>query len=348
MSLDLVREAALGRAFDAEPLPDSLADCHVPFSALVGEDVEGDLTARLERYGRVGVVGPVGAGKSSLVRYVLRADAFAPIFVNVATEDPVKVRDPRAFLEVLVAQLARTAARAAALPEEERAALLRAGMRAETLPGRDVRRGAEFGVWAWVLRSKLASELTTILPPDEVYATTDQMREAAQAALRAIAAHGQVPVLVADDTDRLLRMPDEKLSARLFTGFFGEVLRMIVDTLEAGLVVAVHERYRDEPEHAYDALVEGRIEHHLEIPRLTEAEQLGLIVGARARFIVPDADWENLLEPAALAELLALHRGAHERSLRRTLAVLKSALGLAEADRSEHVRAQHVDAAEAG
>jgi hypothetical protein len=348
MTHALLREAALGRAFDAEPLPDSLPECHVPFAELVGQDAEGELRARLERYGRVGVVGAVGSGKSSLVRYVLRDERFAPVFVNVAIEDPDKVKDPRRFLEVLVSQLARTAARAAALSEDQRAELLRAASPTETLPGQDVTRGGEFGAWVWVLRGKIAADLTTTLPAGEVYATTDQLREAAQAALRAIAAYDCVPVLVADDTDRLLRMPDQAVSRRLFVGFFGEVLRMIVDTLAAALVVAVHDRYRREPEHRYDELIEGRIEHHLPIPELTEPEQLGRLITGRTQFLRQAATWRDLLEPDALAELIVLHGGRHEHSLRKTLAVLKSAFALAGADDVERAGARHVRAADAG
>ncbi|MEJ7784713.1 MAG: hypothetical protein WKF96_07910 [Solirubrobacteraceae bacterium] len=47
MSNDLVQRAAFGREFDAEPLPDSLSACHVPFGELVGEDIEGELAERL-------------------------------------------------------------------------------------------------------------------------------------------------------------------------------------------------------------------------------------------------------------------------------------------------------------
>jgi Cdc6-like AAA superfamily ATPase len=348
VSHELVREAALGRAFDAEPLPDSLAACHVPFSRLVGRDAEGELRERLVRRGRVGVVGPVGSGKSSLVRYVVQDDRLAPVLVNVATEDAEKVGDPRAFLEVLISQIARTAQRAEALGEEERAALLRAGQATETLPGRDVKVGGAFGASAWMLSGRIAGDLTRTLPPGEVYATTDQLRDAAGAALRAIAAYDRVPVLVADDTDRLLRLTDEEQSRRLFEGFFGEVLRMIVDTLDAALVVAVHDRYRAEPEHGYDALTEGRIEHHLAIPELTEPVQLGRVITARAQFLHPAATADDLIDEDGLRELVTLHTGQHEHSLRRTLVVLKGAFSLASSDGGERATAAHVRAANAG
>lgn len=352
MSFELVRAAALGRAFDAEPLPDYLAACHVPFGELTGDDVEGALHARLRAYGRVGLVGPVGSGKSSIVRYVLRHDSddarFAPVYVNVATEDPDKVQTPRGFLEVLVSQLSRAAHKAGRLDDREREGLLRRGRPSELLPGQEESRHAELGASAWLLNGSVAVDLATTLPEGESYASTDSIRDAAQEALAVIAESGRIPVLVADDTDRLLRMPDPEVSDRLFAGFFGEVLRMIVDTLEAGLVVAIHEHYRERDRHDYAGLVEGRIEHHLAVPRLTAPDQLASIVTERVEFIDREATWSDVLEPAGCDELLQLHVGAHGRSLRRTLATLKSALAFAVDDEAEHATAQHVRAAAAG
>jgi hypothetical protein len=320
----------------------------VPYGDLVGHDAEGELRDRLMTLGRVGVVGPVGCGKSSLVRYVVDVPPFAPVLVNVATEDPKHVAEPRAFLEVLIAQLARSAARASALSEEDRVELLRAARPTETLAGREKGIGGELGVSAWMLDAKVSGDLTKTLPPGEVYTTTDELRDVAGAALRAVAGHGLVPVLVADDTDRLLRLPDQKRSRELFVGFFGEVLRMIVDTLEAGLVVAVHDRYRTEAEHRYDALVEGRIEHHLAVPELTDPSHLGKVITARAEFLDAAATCADLLDDDGLRELLRLHTSDHERSLRRTLVVLKGAFSLASDDGVECAGVSHVQAAQAG
>lgn len=205
----------------------------------------------------------------------------------------------------------------------------------------------ELGASYWLLSGSLAEDLTTTLPADEVYASTDSIRDAASDALAAISEYGHIPVLVADDTDRLLRMPGTEMSRRLFEGFFGEVLRMIVETLEAALVVAVHDGYREDGR-GYDELVEGRIEHHLAVPEISRPEQLGQLVTGRAQFIEPAATWRDLLTAAALDELLTLHVGAHRRSLRKTLADQKSAFALAIADQADLVNAQHVRAAAAG
>jgi tellurite resistance protein len=127
------------------------------------------------------------------VRYVVQARPLAPVLVNVATEAPGKVAEPRAFLEVLIAQLARTAERANALSEKERAELLREGRATQSLPGRDTALRAEFGVSAWMVDARISGDLTKTLPPGEAYATTDQLRDAARDALRAIAGHSLIP-----------------------------------------------------------------------------------------------------------------------------------------------------------
>jgi hypothetical protein len=123
---------------------------------------------------------------------------------------------------------------------------------------------------------------------------------------------------------------------------------MIVDTLDAGLVVAVHDSYRSESEHRYDELVEGRIEHHLAVPELTAPEHLAGVITARAQFLDSTASCTDLLDDAGLRELLRLHAAEHERSLRKTLVVLKGAFGLASDDDVGRASSSHIQAAEAG
>ncbi len=128
------------------------------------------------------------------------------------------------------------------------------------------------------------------------------------------------------------------------------MLRMIVDTFEAALVVAVHDRYRVEPAHRYDDLTEGRIEHHLAVPHLSEPAELGRLITARAQFLDPHATYADLIDESGLPELLTLHAGDHGRSLRCSLAVLKAAFSLAGSDEVEHQQATatHIRAADAG
>jgi hypothetical protein len=343
--------AALGPAFDPEPPPSELAACHTPFGALGADDVEGQLTALLERFGRVGIVGPVGCGKTSLARYVAdTSQRLAPIYLNVAAEEHEKVGSPRGFLELLVTHLADAAAAAAALDPEERERLLRAGRPTRELAGRERTRRYELGA-TWLLRGKVADDLVETLAPGESYRNLEQMARPANEALDAIRAHGLLPVLVADDTDRLLSLPGEDGEA-LFRAFFGEVLRALADQLyDFALVVAVHDAYRERD--GYAELVSGRIEHHVEVPELTAAGQLGTIVDTRAGFLLRDpADPQagpytrtDLFTEAALDELFALHVREQARSLRRTITTAKSAIGLAVDEPAELVDARHVRAA---
>jgi hypothetical protein len=156
VSLEALR-AALGRPFDPTPPTSELAGYHAPYSRLTGDDVEGTLRSELRRFGRVGVVGVSGSGKSSLVRYVADNDeALAPIYLNVAAESHDKVRNPREFLDVLITHLADTARDIARLSDER---------------------------------------------------NIEQLAMTANSALDHIRAYDRVPVLVCDDTDRILRLP---------------------------------------------------------------------------------------------------------------------------------------------
>lgn len=343
--------AALGPAFDPEPPPSELAACHTPYAQLGGDDVEGTLTERLERFGRVGVVGPVGCGKTSLARYVAETSpALAPIYLNVAAEDHDKVSSPRGFLELLVSHLADAAAEATGGGARQQDRLLRGGQPTVDLAGEERGRTLKLGA-SWLASGSVASDLVKTLPPREAYRTIAQMAGPANEALDAIRAHDLVPVLVADDTDRLLRLPGEDGGA-LFEAFFGEVLRSLVDQLyDFALVVAIHDDYRERD--GYAELVSGRIEHHLEVPELTHATQLGTILDTRASFLLRDGGdpqagaftRADLLTPAALEVLFALHVHEQARSLRRTLATARSAIGLALDEPAELVDARHVRAA---
>lgn len=343
--------AALGPAFDPEPPPSELAACHTPHRSLGGEDVEGQMTELLVRFARVGVVGPVGCGKTSLARFVAESSAtLAPIYLNVAAEDHDKVSTPRGFLELLVSHLADAAAEASGGGAWLQDRLLRRGQPTADLAGVERGRTLKLGA-SWLASGSVASDLVKTLPPREAYRTIGQMAGPANEALDAIRAHQLVPVLVADDTDRLLRLPGDDGEA-LFQAFFGEVLRALVDQLyDFALVVAVHDEYRERD--GYGDLVSGRIEHHVEVPALTGAAQLATIVDTRAQYLLRDpADPEagsytgaELLTPDALDELFSLYERGHARSLRRTLAAARSAIGLAVDEPAERVDARHVQAA---
>jgi Cdc6-like AAA superfamily ATPase len=346
MSIEALR-AALSPAFDPELPPSELAACHTPYARLNADDVEARLRTLLESYNRVAITGPVGCGKTSLARFVADGSpALAPIYLNVAAEDRDKLKTPRGFQELLLTHLADAADESLGGGERER--LLRRGQPATDLAGVERHTGGELGA-DWI--AKVAGDLTKTLPPRESYRNIRQMAEPSNDALDAIRAYDLVPVVVADDTDRLLRLPGED-GEQLFQAFFGEVLRSLVDQLhDFALIVAVHDDYRERDDYA--ELVSGRIEHHLDVPILSEPRQLAEIFETRAAFLLRDPEdpaagafgRADVLADEAVEELHALHVGAHARSLRRTLATAKGAIGFAVDELTDTVFARHVRAA---
>jgi hypothetical protein len=178
-----------------------------------------------------------------------------------------------------------------------------------------------------------------------VYRATEDVRQAARDALAAIAGQDRVPVLVCDDTDRLLNVaaaPETREG--LFLGFFGDVLRDIAEHLECGLVVAAHDSYRA---HAGYADMTAGLLDELAVPTLDQADQLGQIITARVEFVDATATVEDLVSGEALERLVALHQTEHDRSLRKTLAALRAALSFAAGDGADRIQRGHIEAADA-
>lgn len=332
-------------AFDPTPMPDALAMCLRPYEQLVpGCNLESDIRQAVARYERVGLVGGIGCGKSGVSRYALGGPGLGMIALNVVTEDREKIATVRGFLEILVAQLLSRATVASKLSGAVRERLLAGSSPTEPLPRTEIRTRAELGGALWLLNGGVAREVTRTLGGSEAYRSTQDLRQAAREALEAISASDVVPVLLADDTDRLLAVAgDDGQGDALFRGFFGEVLREIAEQLECGLVIAIHDRYRERDDYAgYTA---GRITTK-EIPRLTEPGQLAQIIDRRGEFADPAVTCGELLTEAGLHRLTAIHMSERVGGLRATLGVFHQALGLAISDASENIDERHITAAD--
>jgi hypothetical protein len=301
----------------------------------------------VSKYGRVGLVGPSGCGKSGVIRYALSKDDVAMILINVVTEDRSAIATVRGFLEILVSQLVSRASKAGKLNKAAAGKILQAAQPTMPLDRREIKQRAELGGSYWLLRAGIAREVTKTIGGGQAYTSTDDLRDAAREALAVVAGYGMVPVLVADDTDRLLNVAANKEEGdRLVRGFFGEVLREISEQLDCGLVVAVHDEYRERAD--YQKRAHGLITH-LRVPKLTKRSDVAAIVTQRASFLNPPASCEDLVGDDALAALLRLHRRDHEGSVRNTLAVLSAALVTAASeDGAEVVTERHVLGAAAG
>jgi hypothetical protein len=341
----LISAGATMQAFDPTPMPDSLAVCLKPYEELVaGCNLESELRVAVAGYGRVGLVGGIGCGKSGVSRYALGAPGLGMIALNVVTEDREKIATVRGFLEILVAQLLSRATIATRLSDELRERLLASAAPTEALPRIEIGTRAELGGALWLLNGGVAREVTRTLGGTESYRSTQDLRQAARDALDAISANDVVPVLLADDTDRLLAVADDAAQAdALFRGFFGEVLREIAEQLECGLVIAIHDKYRDRADYA--EFTAGRITTK-EIPSLTEPGQLAQIIDRRGEFVDPPTRWDELLTQAALDRLTAIHTAGPAGGLRATLSVFHQALGLAVSDGSDCIDERHITAAD--
>ena len=332
------------QAFDPTPMPDSLAACLMPYEQLVpGCNLETELRSAVASFGRVGLVGGIGCGKSGVSRYALGGPGLAMIALNVVTEDRDKIATVRGFLEILVSQLLSRATHADRVSAEVRERLLSEAAPTVSLPRSEITTRAELGGAFWLLRSGVAREVTRTLGGGASYRSTQDLRLAAQDALAAISGQDLVPVLLADDTDRLLRVADNpEQGEQLFRGFFGEVLREIADQLQCALVLAIHDTYRARDDYA--EFTAGRVITK-EIPPLTQPEQLAQIITRRGEFLDPPATSEELITPAALRRLAAIHATARSGGLRATLALFHGALALAIGDDSESVDERHISAA---
>jgi len=346
MSRDaLIAAGATMQAFDPTPMPDSLAVCLKPYEQLVpGCNLESELRAAVKRYGRVGLVGGIGCGKSGVSRYALGAPGLAMVALNVVTEDREKIVTVRGFLEILVSQLLSRATVASRLSDTLRERLLADAAPIEALPRTEIRTRAELGGAIWLLDGGVARDVTRTLDGGESYRSTHDLRQAARDALGAISANDVVPVLLADDTDRLLRVANDTEQAdRMFRGFFGEVLREVAEQLECGLVIAIHDRYLERKDYA--ELTAGRILTK-EIPTLTEPLQLARIIDRRGEFVQPRVSHEELMSAAALDRLAAIHRAGRDGGLRATIGLFHQALGLAISDGSDCIDERHITAAD--
>lgn len=340
----LLAAAAAPQVFDPTPPPDTLGTCLAPYESLIeGCQLESDLHARLRAYARIALVGPRGCGKTSVARYALDAEDVAMILINVVTEKQKDISTVRGFLRILVSQLVNRAETAGKITQSQRQKLLAAAQPTLPLDRQLISYRAALSGGHWLLRGSIARDVTKTIGGGRTYNTTQALREAAAEALEVVGSHGLVPVLVADDTDRLGRVAG-KAAGKVLGGFFGEVLRELADNLECGLLIAIHDDYLTSDDFDYRELTHGVLEN-MWMPKLTHAEQLAAIISRRAEFLTPPCAAPDLVAADALHTLIRLHCNEHAGSVRRTLGVLAAALKLAvDDDATEHVCARHVSA----
>jgi hypothetical protein len=338
--------SATPQVFDSTPPPDTLAACLAPFEDLiVGCTLESDLHDRLSKHGRIGLVGPSGCGKSSATRYALSQPGVAMLLINVMTEDATAISNVRDFLQILVSQLLARANTADKLDDKARDELLAHATPTIPLTRTQITNRAQLGGAFWLLNGGVAREVARQIGGGEAPRAISDLRAAASDALAIVTAHGLVPVIVADDADRLLAATDPKTAATIIRGFFGEVVREISEQLECGFLVAFNDNYRDGEDPRQGTA--GHL-HTIAMPTLTSAAELTRIVDLRASFLSESVSTSELASGEAMEALARLHANEHNHSIRRTLNVLGQALTQAAGDGSDLVGVHHISAAAAG
>ena len=169
--------------------------------------------------------------------------------------------DAGRFATYLVEVLSRAAVAAHRIPRREREALL-----AGATPTSTCRRSHARTASAWLSRHGSCKGTSPVRHPNvdggAIPRSADETLERANDVLEAIKAHALDPVLIMDDTDRLIGRdnPDTMIPA-----FFEGVVRPIVDKLHAGIVLAAQPFYLDRED--YRRHTTGLIENHINIQR---------------------------------------------------------------------------------
>jgi hypothetical protein len=326
MSNTILNQLLDMHAFDGSPLHVDMPAYHVPFDEKESTGTESGVVRAAHSSERLGVQGPIGCGKTSLLRYALDdpGGAIAPIWVSVAFDEDQVVLDVRRFAAHLIQSIVRDAQRAGTLTQRERDAILTAAADRRPLPGRERRRGARLAAKFWVASGELAGEVTSTLEGVDLKRPAGEMLENVNRALEAISYAGRHPVIVIDDSDSFTRRQGSgSTREQLIEAFFGPVLRALAE-LHAGVIVAVHEEYvnmecfeRARHEH-------GALERLLPVPPIVSG-QLGRILDRRTQ-LAAGAGCDHALSNAAVGALAQLNRERTARNLRTTLGIAHAAL----------------------
>lgn len=311
-----------------------LSNLHVPFEDLVaGPRRETRLRQVVLAAGRILVTGRSGAGKTSMVEHVLSGcdPQVAVVVLSVASERQDVAVDPRACLMHLHDTLLRHLEDDKVLRHRE-IEQLRLDSTASTVP--TPRRLAWKAGAGW---KPLQASIQPILRQDPRLRSAAEIAEALDDVFEIARRGGRTPVVVLDDTDAWTQPSRADERDVLVAGFFGQVLRTLVER-PCGLVVAAHDQYFDLPafREAQGLLGDGV----LGVPRFSTPDQLLSLLRQRAeRAGIGDSrEWmgEGLAEP-----LFTFYSDGAGYNLRKVFSVLKAAA--TDALQRDHERIERED-----
>jgi hypothetical protein len=313
-------------AFDGSPLHVDMAAFHVPFDDRGRRGCESGVVRAARSAERIGLQGPIGCGKTSVLRYALDdpETELAPIWVSVAFDDDQVVLDVRRFAAHLIQSVVRDAQRAGTLSERDRDAILSASAARRPLPGSERRLASRLAARFWVASGELSKEVSATLAGVDLQRPAGEVLGAVNRALETIAAAERQPVIVIDDSDSFTRrLGGARSRDELVAGFFGPVLRALTE-LHAGVIVAVHTEYLEMPAFERARREHGALERLIAVPPVVSG-QLARILDRRIRLAVAASREEALTDPAVDA-LAQLNRTRTGRNLRTTLGIAHAAL----------------------
>lgn len=314
-------DALASGGFDAVVRRERLAALHLPFQELVSHPVEDNVLKSLRNGDRVGLVGPSGSGKSSVLSYLAhRGDTqTAFIIVPVTGMPEPQVSEPLHVARRIVEELDRLAreSTAAAVPDSIQ---LQAGM-------------------PW-LNATLAFDLSE--RASQHVGSLSEAREVLGSLLDEVGRTGAAPVLVFDDTDRWLDGFGFTDARGARDGFFSRALRWLADEIPASLAVCIHEQYLD------GGWLPASVGPRVEIPPLSSAGHLRRLIDHRLEASGAELLANDIFAADALLALWARHQTEAARSLRATLRLAKQAVQEAANADLDQVTSHIVGAAAAG
>lgn len=333
---------ALG--LDGTPLEIDLPAYHVPYDDRGRGGIESGIRAGAARGERLGVIGPIGAGKTTAMRFSLDdpSGTLAPIWVSVARDGDEVIGDPRAFMTHVIQHAVRHAEKAATVDARLREEVLAAATDRRPLPATARRVAGKVGAKFWLANAELAADVTRSVGGADLRRPLSELRDSADLILETIGAHGLQPVLVIDDSDAFTRHGDPVRHARLVEAFFGPVLAEVAK-LRCGLVVAVHERYLELEEFQRVRRDYGALQRNIEIPEIVSG-QLRRILARRAELSCR-AEIGDVCSDAAIEALAEINRGPARRNLRTVLTIAHEALVAAVNDDRDLLDAEDISAA---
>jgi len=326
MSNEILTQLLDTHAFDGSPLHVDMAAFHVPFDDRGRGGTESGVLRAARSTERLGVKGPIGCGKTSVLRYTLDdpSGTVAPIWVSVAFDDDRVVLDVRRFAAHLIQSVVRDAQRAGTLTARDRDAILTAAADRRPLPGSERRLAAKLAAKFWVANGELAGEVIATLAGVDLQRPAGEVLENVNRALAAISAVDRVPVIVVDDSDSFTRRQGSRSTRDQLVGaFFGPVLRALTE-LHAGVIVAVHDEYLQMESFERARREHGALERMLAIPPVVSG-QLGRILDRRTQ-LAANVPSDAALSTAAVELLAELNRARTARNLRTTLGIAHAAL----------------------